>query len=178
MPYKKREITVVPYDDNWKLLFEEMSREIKEIFGENISDVQHFGSTSVFGMWAKPIIDILVIAKDISEIDRHYSEMIALGYIPKGEHGIAGRRYFQKFASDGVNHTAHIHCYEQDNQHVADELMFRDYLRINDNAFQKYLNIKLHASEKFTNSPADYSRYKSQFINEILIEAKAFYGCD
>ena len=172
----KREMLLVPYDGGWAEQFEEIKAELTAIFGELAVDIQHFGSTAVKGMRAKPIIDVMVIVNDISAVDTLNERMKTAEYVAKGENGIEGRRYFQKFAADGVNHTQHIHCYEKDNPHAADELMFRDYLSENKEAFDAYLKVKTEAAEKFRFSPSEYTDYKTACIKEIMEKAKQFFS--
>ena len=169
----KRQMKIVPYNSHWDEQYSEIKEILLNIFKDNVSDIQHFGSTAIKGMPSKPIIDVMVIVKDISKVDDFNSAMVAAGYNPRGENGIAGRRYFQKIASDGITHLEHIHCYETTNPHVRDELLFRDYLRVNKDAFEKYKTIKLEASEKHRFEPEKYSEFKSQCVNEILKTAKA-----
>lgn len=85
-------------------------------------------------------------------------------------------RYFQMFATDGVNHTQHIHCYEKDNQYAIDELMFRDYLNIDKEVFEAYKAIKIEASDKYRFSPIEYTEYKSACVNEIMVKAKLYFA--
>ncbi|MEN4708334.1 GrpB family protein, partial [Pantoea agglomerans] len=59
-------------------------------------DVHHIGSTSVPGLSAKPVIDMLLEVSDINELDKYHSAMAHAGYVARGENGIAGRRYFIK----------------------------------------------------------------------------------
>ena len=172
----KREMIVIPYNCDWNKQYEEIRLLLSRIFESIAVDIQHFGSTAVEGMYAKPIIDVMVIVKDILRVDEYNAKMIDAGYVPKGENGITGRRYFQKLACDGINHTEHIHCYERNNPHVIDELMFRDYLKVNREAFEKYKKIKIEASEKYKHSPVEYTEYKSQCVNEILRQARIYYN--
>lgn len=123
----KREMKIVPYDENWISQFCEIKAKLLWIFEDLAIDIQHFGSTSIKGMSAKPIIDVMVIVTDITKVDALNERMKEAGYVPKGENGVDGRRYFQMFSDDGINHTQHIHCYEKGNQQAVDELMFRDF---------------------------------------------------
>jgi GrpB-like predicted nucleotidyltransferase (UPF0157 family) len=170
-----RQMLVVPYDKNWINQYEKIKEELIHVFGDLALDIQHFGSTSIVGMSAKPIIDVMVIVSNIEKVDELNSQMIQLGYSPKGENGIAGRRYFQKLDIDGENHTQHIHCYEKNNQHVKDELMLRDYLRIDKQAFEYYQTVKIEASKKFRFSPQEYSDYKTICIDEIMKKARLLH---
>jgi len=89
---------------------------------------------------------------------------------------MSGRRYFQKFHSDGINHTQHIHCYEKNNQAAIDELMFRDYLNINNEAFDTYMNVKIEASKKHRYSPLGYTEFKTDCVNGIMKQAKMYFA--
>lgn len=171
----QREMKVVLYDPSWKKQFCKIKAELEAIFDGLRTDIRHFGSTSVEGMPAKPIIDIMILVEDISKVDLYNAKMIEAGYVPKGEHGIAGRRYFQKFASDGINHIEHIHCYERANQHAMDELMFCEYLKNDKKAFVEYQAVKLEAMEKFRFDPAAYAEYKASCINNIMHRAKSCF---
>lgn len=90
----------------------------------------------------------------------------------KGENGMPGRKYFQKFHSDGINHTQHIYCYEKNNQAAIDELILRDYLNINKEAFETYMNVKIEASKKYRYSPLEHTEFKTDCVNEIMKHAK------
>ena len=171
----QREMIIVPYDKTWKEKFESAKQNLFNIFGNLVIDIEHFGSTSIVGMSAKPIIDIMVFVSDINEVDNYNDRMKSLGYVPKGENGMKGRRYFQKFDDDGVNHVEHIHCYEKNNIHALEELMFRDFLKINQKAFDNYKAIKYEASKKYRYSPSEYTNYKTECINKIMKEAKLYY---
>lgn len=171
-----REMILLPYDTEWINRFKNIKKELSAIFGDLAADIQHFGSTAVIGMSAKPIIDVMVIVTDIQKVDNLNSEMQRAGYVSKGENGISGRRYFQKFHIDAVNHTQHIHCYEKNNQAAINELMFRDYLNINKEAFTAYLNVKMEASKKYRYSPQEYTEFKTNCVNEIMKQAKQYFA--
>ncbi len=102
-------IEVVPYNANWPVMFEQESTLIQHALGTNCLIIHHIGSTSVPGLPAKPIIDILPVVKNILGVDKTTTAMEGLGYQAKGEYGIVFRRFFQK----GNNiRTHHVHVYE------------------------------------------------------------------
>ena len=121
-----RKVEVKLYDGKWGSMFEEESRRLYEIFGAEIIELHHIGSTSVKGLHAKPIIDLMPVVKDIHRMNDYNTAMIAIGYEPKGENGIAGRRYFQK---GGDHRTHHVHMYAWGHSEIKRHLAFRDYLR-------------------------------------------------
>lgn len=171
-----REMIIVPYDNSWKNQFENIKITLSKIFCDFAIDIQHFGSTSIIGMSAKPIIDVMVIVTDINKVDTLNGKMREMGYIPKGENGVSGRRYFQMFDMDGINHTQHIHCYEKENQNAINDLMFKEYLNIDKEAFEEYKAIKLEASQKYRFSPLEYTEYKSACVNAIMKKAQQFFA--
>ena len=167
-----REMRVVPYDPRWPEQFAAIRDELSDLFGPLATAIHHIGSTAVPGMRAKPIIDVLVVVSDIEAIDALDGPMRAAGYIPRGENGIPGRRYFVMLAGDGENHLRHIHCYGPNNPHVATELLFRDILRTDRNAFRQYERVKMEAAETFRFSPGEYEAYKAACVEDILRKAR------
>ncbi len=171
-----REITVIPYDESWPYLYEKEKNLLLGIFGNLAFDIQHFGSTSIKGMAAKPIIDIMIVADDLLMIDARNDAMAANGYVAKGENGIPGRRYFVKLHPDqSGNHTHHVHVYQTGNRHIADEKMFRDYLRIDPEAFAKYVQVKKEAALKYRYDPPAYTDAKSACVLEIMEKARSYF---
>jgi GrpB-like predicted nucleotidyltransferase (UPF0157 family) len=171
-----REMIVVPYDDRWIEMYEKEKKILLNILNDLIIDIQHFGSTSIKGLSAKPIIDIMIIVDDINKIDAYNDVMESHGYSVKGENGIIGRRYFVKLSPDNSgNHTYHIHVYERGNQHITDELMFRDYLRIDNEALKEYEKIKVEASLKFRFNPKEYTDAKHDCVMRIMDKAKSYF---
>lgn len=87
--------------------------------------------------------------------------MVAIGYEPKGENGIPGRRYFQK---GGDNRTHHIHIYELENPKIERHLAFRDNLREHPDDVKKYGNLKEELSQRFPNDIKSYINGKEQLV--------------
>lgn len=73
-------------------MFENEAETIKTILGDNLLQAFHIGSTSVPGLKAKPIIDIMPVVRDIEQVDKYTQAFEAAGYEVMGEYGIAGRR--------------------------------------------------------------------------------------
>lgn len=171
-----RKMNVIPYDENWSIFYQEEKSILQSIFSESIIDIQHFGSTSIQGMTAKPTIDIMIIVKNIDEVDKYNEEMIKHDYIVRGENGIPRRRYFIRLKEDGENHASHVHVYESDNPHVQDELMFRDFLRVNKEVFLQYETMKKVVSELYRYSPRQYEEAKYDCVMHIMQKARAHFA--
>ena len=171
-----RKMNVVCYDPEWATMFEIEKERLLGVFDELLIDIHHFGSTTIEKMPAKPTIDIMVVVNDIEKIDQFNDAMFDLGYLSRGENGIEGRRYFVKLHEDGENHSVHVHIYGDENPHVADELMFRDFLRIDKDSFDAYSNVKRKASEQFLHSPGQYVDAKHDCVMKIMDKARCYYS--
>ena len=92
-----RKVEVVPHDPKWRQVFEVESQPVIEALGDNVLAIHHIGSTAIPGIYAKPIIDLLIEVKDIVKVDGQGSAMELLGYEVMGEFGIPDRRYFRMY---------------------------------------------------------------------------------
>ena len=160
-----RKIIVVAYDDKWPEMFEAESSLIRTLLGGLAKDIHHIGSTSVPGLSAKPVIDILLEVSDINELDRYNCVMAHVGYVARGENGIAGRRYFIK---GGDQRSYHVHAFAAGDVQVFRHLAFRDYLRKNKNVAEKYAELKRSAALLSQNDAHRYNALKANFIMNHL----------
>lgn len=167
-----RKVEVQPYNKQWISIFEEEANRLHKIFGLEIIDIHHIGSTSINGLKAKPIIDIMPVVKDITRIDHFNISMIAIGYKPKGENGISQRRYFQK---GGDNRTHHVHIYQSGSSEIVRHLAFRDYLRAHPDVAKKYGDLKEYLSQLFPYDIESYIKGKEQLALEIERKAMFWY---
>ncbi|GKV56131.1 hypothetical protein NCCP2222_20780 [Sporosarcina sp. NCCP-2222] len=163
-----RKVEVLTYSDEWPLKFREAAKELQRVFGSELLAIHHIGSTSVVGLSAKPIIDIMPVVKEIARIDFFNQTMLELGYEAKGENGIVGRRYFQK---GGDERTHHIHVYEEGSPEIGRHLAFRDYLREHPDMAEKYGELKEGLAKRYPRDVAAYIRGKEQLALEIEREA-------
>ncbi|WP_174732130.1 GrpB family protein [Mesobacillus harenae] len=167
-----RGIEVYPYNADWFSMFIEESQKLNDIFNNEIVEIHHIGSTSVQGLKAKPIIDIMPVVKDISVVDKFSNKMKDIGYEPKGENGIPERRYFQK---GGDNRTHHVHIYVVGSYEIDRHLAFRDYLRIHPDLSKSYGDLKEKLALQFPYDIESYIKGKEQLVREIESKALEWY---
>lgn len=165
-----RKVEVVPHDPNWRKLFEAASKQITDALGDNVVAIHHIGSTAIPGIYAKPIIDLLVEIKDIVKLDRQNSLMESLGYEVMGEFGIPGRRYFRKDNQAG-DRTHHIHIFKADSEQVERHLAFRDYMIAHPDDAQRYSELKRQLAREYPKNIDGYMDGKDGFIKAIDIKA-------
>ncbi|MFD1738775.1 GrpB family protein [Bacillus salitolerans] len=167
-----RTIQVVPYNPMWKNEFEKEAKQLEGILGEECVKIHHIGSTSIPGMSAKPIIDILIEARDLHEIDKKNNQFHELGYEPRGEFGIPNRRYFPK---GGDERTHHVHIFPTGHEEVMRHIAFRDYLIEHPCDAERYANVKIELAYKYKTNPYKYVEGKDSLIKEIEGKAKRWY---
>lgn len=160
-------VRLTDYSVNWTQMFQNEAEFLKTIFGDEIVQCEHFGSTSILGMKAKPVIDMMCIVKSIEKVDLFNSQMADLSYDVAGEWGIAGRRLFRK---GGENRTHHIHFYEVDNPEIQRHLIFRDYLRAHPQEVINYSRFKEELAQRFEHT-SEYSPAKKKFVSELELKA-------
>lgn len=166
----KKSIRIVEHDPAWAEAFRREAERLRGALGACALDVHHIGSTSVPGLAAKPVIDILVEVRSLDELDAKESAMTALGYTPKGENGIPGRRYYPL---GGSARTHQVHAFVHDDEHVRRHLAFRDYLRTHGEASAEYTRIKRAAAEACDGDSEVYCDMKDGFIKGHLRMALA-----
>jgi GrpB-like predicted nucleotidyltransferase (UPF0157 family) len=169
-----REIRVVPYDSNWPILYEKEVARICGVLEKEIVSAHHIGSTSIPGMYAKPIIDILLEVKDITKIDDYNDKMIALGYEPRGELGIPGRRYFSREEPKDVR-THHVHMYQSDNPELIRHIAFRDYMIAHPEDAKIYAELKLVLARRYHWDVDGYIIGKEQYVSRMEKIAVEWY---
>lgn len=159
-----RKIEVTPYNEQWAWMYEEEANRLRLIFGEQWVAVHHIGSTSVPGLEAKPIIDIILVVQDIQLVDERNRSMQEIGYEPRGENGITGRRYFQK---GGDHRTHHVHVFQVGSREIERHLAFRDYLREHPEAVQEYGQWKRQLAQRYPYDIGSYIQGKNDLVLEI-----------
>lgn len=166
-----RKVEVVEYDSAWKDLFESEKNKLETVVTTNVVSIFHIGSTSVVGLSAKPVIDILLVVKDLSALDD--SAIERLGYKSLGENGISNRKYFSK---GGEERTHHIHAFQFDNiMEIQRHLAFRDYLRINDADRNQYGKVKQDLANRYPFNMEQYIAGKDKLVKEIERRALISY---
>jgi GrpB-like predicted nucleotidyltransferase (UPF0157 family) len=168
---------IKPHDPNWKIEFENLKHVLCSALLDVDIDIQHVGSTSIPDLYAKPILDIDIIINDTSQLDVISSRLEKLGYINRGEQGIAGRFAFRQ-SSDATpatdNHRKwlehHLYACFPDSLALKNHLLFRDILLNNKKLVAEYSQLKLDVSNEKGMTRELYTKRKTAFILKILAE--------
>ncbi len=160
-----RKVEVVPYDPAWAKLFRAEVDVLTRVFGDQLVAIYHIGSTAIPGIVAKPVLDFLVEVHNIQKVDGLNTAMEKLGYQPRGEYGIPGRRYFVK--QTGEVHTHHVHTFQSGDPQVKRHLNFRDYLIAHPQDALAYSRLKEDLARRFPEDMDSYIAGKNDFIQHI-----------
>lgn len=167
-----RNLVIVPHDPRWAAAFEGEAAQLRPIFGNELLALHHIGSTAVPGLAAKPILDLMPVVRDITQVDSLNEALAGLGYQARGENGIPDRRYFTR--GEDAHRTHHMHCYGPDSPEVSRHLDFRDYLRAHPATAEEYGRLKAVLAQQFPNDITAYVAGKAGFILETLHQAQAW----
>lgn len=169
---RMRTVEVVEYDPRWPGEFERESRAIAGVLTCPVVAIHHIGSTSVPGLCAKPIIDLLLVVARVGDLDGQVERMAALGYLARGELGIPGRRYFSR----GIDRrTHHVHAFAGGDANVARHLAFRDYLRQHPAVMAEYGELKRRVASSCGHDIEVYMDGKDPFIKRHEVLALAWW---
>lgn len=160
-------IILVPHDPAWASEFTREAARVRPAFGDTLRELHHIGSTSIPGLEAKPIIDMLAVVTDVRALDRQVAAFATLGYESMGEFGLPGRRYFRRDDAAGIR-THQLHAYGPDSpSEIARHLDFRDYLRAHPETARNYARLKQLLAASCGGDMACYGDGKSAFIREV-----------
>ncbi len=162
-----KRIEVVPHNCAWREAFEAEAELVAGALGDNAVAIHQIGSTAIPGIYAKPVIDILVEFADITVLEAANERMEQLGYEVMGEFGIPGRRYFRKDDKDGVR-THQIHAFPANSEQVTRHLAFRDYMIEHPERAKAYSELKRKLAAEHPESMNEYMDGKDAFIKETI----------
>ena len=159
-------VEIAPYDAAWTRVFELESEAILGVCRPWVTGVHHIGSTSVPGLAAKPILDIMPLISDPEDGAAAVSKLIALGYRYRGEQGIPGRFYLDRVV-DGRT-VVHAHMFPENHSSVQELLTFRDYLRAHPGALREYESLKRTLASKHRDNREAYTNGKAKFVGRTI----------
>jgi GrpB-like predicted nucleotidyltransferase (UPF0157 family) len=166
---EKREIKIVAYDPVWPKKFEAHAGRIAGALGRAALQVEHIGSTSVPGLAAKPIIDILVVVHDSADESAYLPQLEAVGYILRvREPDWNEHRMFRTPERD-----VHVHIYSDGCPEIERNLVFRDRLRRNVEDCRRYEQTKRALAAQEWPDMNAYAEAKTGVIESIIAAEQA-----
>jgi len=164
-------VTIVDYDPQWPILYQEEKRRILEAIGHVIVAIEQVGSTAVPGLGAKPIIDIMVAVSHLADAEACIDPLQGIGYeyAPELEVSMPQRRYFDKGPAEA---RIHLHMVELTSGFWERHLLFRDFLRDHPEVAREYDRLKRELAAEYGSDRAGYTEAKTSFIRSVEARAR------
>lgn len=162
-------ITLQEYNPHWPKLFNKEANRIRSVLGNKILQLEHVGSTSVPGLCAKPIIDILLVVKDSADESTYVSDLEKADYTLR----IREPEWFEHRLFKGPDTDINLHVFSKGASEVDRMLHFRNWLRTNNTDRDKYAAVKRNLAGREWRHVQHYADAKDSIVKEIMERAKA-----
>jgi GrpB-like predicted nucleotidyltransferase (UPF0157 family) len=166
MPMGERCILVVPYDPEWARGFEAVRDFLAPAFLGIPYGIEHVGSTSVPGLWAKPILDIDIAIPSYDLFPEAVRRLGDIGYRHRGDLGICGREAFS-YEGGRAFPAHHLYVCPGDSSEMRRHLALRDFLRAHPEAVEEYGRVKREGARLYPEDIDAYIAHKGPFIREV-----------
>ena len=174
MALKRGIVALEEYNENWNEDYRKEAEVLKDVLGDFVIEIHHVGSTSIKGLSANPIIDILLVIDSFDNINKVESILINYGYTNMGKQGIEDRYFFPKGADDARTH--YVHIVDSKGDTYYNQLLFRDYLNEHPEYVKKFCDLKQDLADKYADNRRMYTACKSDFISDVIRIARIEYG--
>jgi len=177
----RERVDIAPYDPKWPEMFREEAAHLRACLpADLIGRIEHFGSTAVPGLAAKPIVDVLVEVASLASARERIAPVLQLqgyDYFWRPTHGDDGPPWYAWFIKRDASgaRTHHIHMVDATFTEHWDRLLFRDYLIERPDLAREYESLKRAAAARSPGDRVAYTRDKSEFIVRVTEEAKRRY---
>jgi GrpB-like predicted nucleotidyltransferase (UPF0157 family) len=161
-------ILIVAYDPHWPDLFAREADRIRSLLGSRALRIEHAGSTSVPGLAAKPIIDLLLVVADSGAEDAYAPALEAAGYVLR----IREPNWYQHRMFKGPDTDINLHVFSSGCPEIDQMLVFRDWLRSNAADRDLYARTKLALAQQQWKYVQNYADAKVLVIDEIIARAR------
>jgi GrpB-like predicted nucleotidyltransferase (UPF0157 family) len=155
------------YNPEWPLIFQREADLLGQAMGDDAIEIEHIGSTSVPGLRAKPIIDLLMVMERFAPLHEYKRRLEPLGYHHHSHEDDAERLFFWK----GIPRTFHLHIVEYATWEHQRHILFRDYLRKHPEIARWYEEVKAQLVQEFKSNRVAYTKGKTAFIKSIMARA-------
>lgn len=173
------------YQKRWVNDFNSIKKVLESKLQHVAIEIEHIGSTSIHNLAAKPIIDIDIIYTELNSIPNILEGLENLGYYHNGDQGLVGRDVFKRNLKtefypilDLIKH--HLYACHSSNEELQRHILFRDFLRQNENKRLEYENLKYSIAEKAGQDRKEYARLKEvmacDFIESVIELAQPKYN--
>lgn len=168
-------IEIRPYDPHWPESFGVQSARLQATLSGWLSaPIEHIGSTSIPGMPAKPIIDMLGLVADYESFAAALPHLSSIGWVHAPEPGDLEQRKWSNCFPTVQHRTHHLHVVEDASPEWRGWLLFRNYLRTHSAAAERYGDLKRRLAEIDNTDRVRYRASKAPLIEELMQQARTW----
>jgi GrpB-like predicted nucleotidyltransferase (UPF0157 family) len=164
---QRRDFELVPYQSEWMDYFEREAVRIRSALGDNVLQIEHIGSTSIPGMAAKSIIDIMVGVEKLAQSTELILPLVAIGYDYRPLDTIPSRLFFSKEIEPNIR-THHLSLTKLGSEFWQNHLRFRDSLRMDEHLASEYIQLKKDFAAYYARTKHLDREWKSAFVARVL----------
>ena len=157
-------VLIVDYDPAWPYLFKRDAKRLRNALGPRALEIEHIGSTSVPGLAAKPIIDMLLVVKNSADENAYVPDLESVGYVLR----IRERDWHEHRMLKGPDTDVNLHVFSSGCPEIERVVLFRDWLRGNVADRELYAKTKWALAQKGWKYVQNYADAKTAVIEEIL----------
>ena len=172
-PPERRRVELVDHSATWAPRARDEAARIAGALRDTVVRIHHVGSTSIDGIRAKPILDLIPEVRSLEALDAAAARLGALGYTWRGEFGIAGRRYCTLDDPASGTRLVQLHCFAVGHPEIARMLLFRDYLRSHPDEARAYEAEKERCRRLHPDDTLAYADAKTAWIRACVARAMA-----
>jgi GrpB-like predicted nucleotidyltransferase (UPF0157 family) len=162
-------IEIEEYDPEWPVRYEREAARVRSVLGERVVRLEHAGSTSVPGLPAKPIVDMVLEVPDSADEPAYVPDMEAAGYVLR----IREPEWFEHRLFKGPDTNINLHVFSAGCAEVDRMLLFRDWLRTNEADRELYMAAKRDLAARDWKYVQQYADAKTAVVGEIMARAEA-----
>ena len=166
------EVQLVAYDSQWQQDYVRVANIIRSVLGDQVGLLEHIGSTSVRGLSAKPIIDIVLAVPDSSDEKTYVAPLETVGFVLT----IREQEWFEHRLLKGPDVDINLHVFSVGCPEIERNLRFRDWLRAHDDDRDLYERTKQELASHDWEYVQQYADAKSEVVEKILARAEAATG--
>lgn len=164
---KRGTVKLVDHNPKWLTAFKNEKKQLQNIFGADLLGIEHIGSTSIPGIKAKPIMDLMIAVSNIGDYENYVEGLSKLGYqFMRDNRDTQEHILFVKGSEEKRTH--YLKLCELNSDFWNEHLIFRNYLINHPDKAKEYERLKIDLNKKYSDDRDSYTKKKANYIKNIL----------